>query len=142
MEKEQVKKLREQKSDYEDDEEGGVWRKESWKERKYDGDTAALTFHKKISCAQRNINLNTVNVPCLFRNVTAAHSSYVIIKFYLLLSHPLLSSSPCSFTCLNLSFYPKIYFLLRFLRSRGSVVSIATGYGMDDRGVGVRVPVG
>jgi hypothetical protein len=28
------------------------------------------------------------------------------------------------------------------LRSRDSVVSIATGYELDDRGVGVRVPVG
>jgi hypothetical protein len=27
-------------------------------------------------------------------------------------------------------------------RSRDSVVGIATGYGPDDRGVGVRVPVG
>jgi hypothetical protein len=27
-------------------------------------------------------------------------------------------------------------------RSRDSVVGIATGYGLDDRGVGVRVPVG
>jgi hypothetical protein len=27
-------------------------------------------------------------------------------------------------------------------RSRGSVVGIATGYGLDDRGVGDRVPVG
>jgi membrane-associated phospholipid phosphatase len=27
-------------------------------------------------------------------------------------------------------------------RSRGSAVGIATGYGLDDRGVGVRVPVG
>jgi hypothetical protein len=26
--------------------------------------------------------------------------------------------------------------------NRGSVVGIATGYGLDDRGVGVRVPVG
>jgi hypothetical protein len=26
--------------------------------------------------------------------------------------------------------------------SRGSAVGIATGYGLDDRGVGVRVPVG
>jgi hypothetical protein len=26
--------------------------------------------------------------------------------------------------------------------SRGSSVGIATGYGLDDRGVGVRVPVG
>jgi hypothetical protein len=26
--------------------------------------------------------------------------------------------------------------------SRGGVVGIATGYGLDDRGVGVRVPVG
>jgi hypothetical protein len=28
------------------------------------------------------------------------------------------------------------------LRSRGSVVGIATGYGLKDRGVGVQVPVG
>jgi hypothetical protein len=28
------------------------------------------------------------------------------------------------------------------LRSRDSVVGIATGYGLDDGGVGVRVPVG
>jgi hypothetical protein len=28
------------------------------------------------------------------------------------------------------------------VRSRDSVVGIATGYGLDDRGVGVRVPVG
>jgi hypothetical protein len=28
------------------------------------------------------------------------------------------------------------------LRSRASVVGIATGYGLDERGVGVRVPVG
>jgi hypothetical protein len=27
-------------------------------------------------------------------------------------------------------------------RSRDRVVGIATGYGLDDRGVGVRVPVG
>jgi hypothetical protein len=27
-------------------------------------------------------------------------------------------------------------------RSRDSVVAIATSYGLDDRGVGVRVPVG
>jgi hypothetical protein len=27
-------------------------------------------------------------------------------------------------------------------RSRDSVVDIATGYGLDDRGVGVRIPVG
>jgi hypothetical protein len=28
------------------------------------------------------------------------------------------------------------------IRSRDSVVGIATGYGLDDRGVGVQVPVG
>jgi hypothetical protein len=28
------------------------------------------------------------------------------------------------------------------MRSRDSVVGIATTYGLDDRGVGVRVPVG
>jgi hypothetical protein len=29
-----------------------------------------------------------------------------------------------------------------YIRSRDSVVGTATGYGLDDRGVGVRVPVG
>jgi hypothetical protein len=33
-------------------------------------------------------------------------------------------------------------FLLELRRSRDSSVGIATGYGLDDRGVGVRVPVG
>jgi hypothetical protein len=32
--------------------------------------------------------------------------------------------------------------IYHLLRSRDSVVGIATGYGLDDRGVGVRVPVG
>jgi hypothetical protein len=31
---------------------------------------------------------------------------------------------------------------LKINKSRDSVVGIATGYGLDDRGVGVRVPVG
>jgi hypothetical protein len=35
----------------------------------------------------------------------------------------------------------RLYFHHR-LRSRDSVVGIATGYGLDDRGVGVRAPVG
>jgi hypothetical protein len=26
--------------------------------------------------------------------------------------------------------------------TRGSIIGIATGYGLDDRGIGVRVPVG
>jgi hypothetical protein len=30
----------------------------------------------------------------------------------------------------------------RWLRSRDRAVGIATGYGLDDRGVGVQVPVG
>jgi hypothetical protein len=32
-------------------------------------------------------------------------------------------------------------FFRQFIRSRDNVVDIATGYGMDDRGVGVRVAV-
>jgi hypothetical protein len=31
---------------------------------------------------------------------------------------------------------------ITYFRSRDSVFCIATGYGLDDRGVGVRVPVG
>jgi hypothetical protein len=36
------------------------------------------------------------------------------------------------------------YIVRRFImeRSRGGIVGIATGYGLGDRGVGVRVPVG
>jgi hypothetical protein len=34
------------------------------------------------------------------------------------------------------------YIMIIFLHSRDSVVGIATSYGLDDRGVGVRVPVG
>jgi hypothetical protein len=32
--------------------------------------------------------------------------------------------------------------VIEYSRSRGSVVGIATSYGLDNRGVGVRVPVG
>jgi hypothetical protein len=35
-----------------------------------------------------------------------------------------------------------IFFLIGCLTSRDSLVGIAIGYGLDDRGVGVRVPVG
>jgi hypothetical protein len=35
-----------------------------------------------------------------------------------------------------------LYEFIVFLFSRDSVVSIATGYGLDDRGFGVRVPLG
>jgi hypothetical protein len=35
-----------------------------------------------------------------------------------------------------------IYISMAWIRSRDSSVGIATGYGLDDRGVGVRVPVG
>jgi hypothetical protein len=36
-----------------------------------------------------------------------------------------------------------VFHILEVLKmSRDSVVGIATGYGLDDRGVGVRVPMG
>jgi hypothetical protein len=38
--------------------------------------------------------------------------------------------------------YNLIWVLCTYLRSRDSVVGIATSYRLDDRGVGVRVPVG
>jgi hypothetical protein len=37
---------------------------------------------------------------------------------------------------------PRSVFSRYLQRSRDSVVGIATGYGLDDRGVGVRVPLG
>jgi hypothetical protein len=36
----------------------------------------------------------------------------------------------------------RIFEDLHFKRSRDSVVGIATSYGLDDRGVGLRVPIG
>jgi hypothetical protein len=41
------------------------------------------------------------------------------------------------------STYPEVYkeFNISHFRSRDNAVGIATGYGLDDRGVGVRVPV-
>jgi hypothetical protein len=36
----------------------------------------------------------------------------------------------------------KVYKVIGALRSQDSTVSIVTGYGLDNRGVGVRVPVG
>jgi hypothetical protein len=39
-------------------------------------------------------------------------------------------------------FIQKIYFIATFITNRGSVVGIATGYGLDDLGVGFRVPGG
>jgi hypothetical protein len=35
-----------------------------------------------------------------------------------------------------------VIIIITISRSRDSVVGIATGYGLDDQGVGVRVPVG
>jgi hypothetical protein len=42
----------------------------------------------------------------------------------------------------KLHFVQSIFMYFIWLESRGSVVGIATGYGLDDRRVGVRVPVG
>jgi hypothetical protein len=41
-----------------------------------------------------------------------------------------------------LRMYGKYHRRTNALRSRDSIVGIATGYGLHDRGVGVRVPVG
>jgi hypothetical protein len=38
-------------------------------------------------------------------------------------------------------FRGNFYFHLQGIWSRGSAVGVAIGYGLDDRGVGVRVPV-
>jgi hypothetical protein len=42
----------------------------------------------------------------------------------------------------NLTFLTRFNIILPFAGSRDSSVGIATGYGLDDRGVRVRVPVG
>jgi hypothetical protein len=46
----------------------------------------------------------------------------------------------CTFILSFLLIYK--YFYMNSLREPDSVVGTATGYGMDDRGVEVRVPVG
>jgi hypothetical protein len=51
-------------------------------------------------------------------------------------SHTLLCVVPCSLTCKSCEQFSLC------LGSRDSAVSIVTGYGLDDRGVGVRIPVG
>jgi hypothetical protein len=38
--------------------------------------------------------------------------------------------------------YIFFHLFFEFIRSLDSAVGITTGYGLDDRGVGVRVPVG
>jgi hypothetical protein len=43
--------------------------------------------------------------------------------------------------CLNFDWNTYVLYTA-FTRSLGSAVGIATSYGLDDRGVGVRVPVG
>jgi hypothetical protein len=44
--------------------------------------------------------------------------------------------------CYNKRFRNQNSYSSSYVRSRESVVGIATGYWLDDRGVGVRVPVG
>jgi hypothetical protein len=38
--------------------------------------------------------------------------------------------------------YIELYIYLELIMTRGSAVCTATGYGLDNRGVGVRVPIG
>jgi hypothetical protein len=54
------------------------------------------------------------------------------------------NSRYCRFTKYTTLHTHTVYYTLRLnnYRSRESVVGIAIGYGLDDRGVGVRVPVG
>jgi hypothetical protein len=47
---------------------------------------------------------------------------------------------PCRFVLVVCLTKLRIYY--KDVQSQDSVVGIATGYGLDDRGVGVRVPVG
>jgi hypothetical protein len=42
---------------------------------------------------------------------------------------------------INLTVFEVIKHILKFYMSRDSIVGIATGYGLDDREVGVRVPI-
>jgi hypothetical protein len=44
--------------------------------------------------------------------------------------------------CVKINMCKELFCSVCVWRSRDSAVDIATGYGLDDRGVGVRVPVG
>jgi hypothetical protein len=78
---------------------------------------------------------------------TSSFSSYIFI-FSSTNFPPTSASSTSSFSCSIFVFNPPYFFIpvyfssFVFLRSRDSVVGIATGYGLDDGGVVVRVPVG
>jgi hypothetical protein len=66
---------------------------------------------------------------------------YIFLPFLLLLTYllPTFLSYP-SIRHHHLLFF--FHFLFIILGSRDSSVGIVTGYGLDDRGVGVRIPVG
>jgi hypothetical protein len=82
--------------------------------------------------------------------------SLLILSSLLLLSDPSSAHFQSSVSCMYLPFHPirniwpncfKLLELIyhvypAFLRSWDSAVDIAIGYGLDDTGVGVRVPVG
>jgi hypothetical protein len=68
-------------------------------------------------------------------------SVYLSVSFHLSLHTSLISES---YAIILLSVYPLILIsrLMTLPWNRDSAVGIATAYGRDDRGVGVRVPVG
>jgi hypothetical protein len=68
------------------------------------------------------------------RDVISSHIIFFICSFLVLSSDLRLGHPSCLFPS-NLSSYMQF-------KSRDSSVGTATGYGLDDRGVGVRVPVG
>jgi hypothetical protein len=80
-----------------------------------------------------------VDIVLTNRLASAIFSDYVSLS---------LASSYAWQLCARLVFLVLRYPLLMFnvfilvIRSRDSAVGVATGYGLDDRGVGVRVPVG
>jgi hypothetical protein len=87
------------------------------------------------------------NLTLLFIRLTFHHILLILFSFFfffcffpfliyfnfILLFHSFL---------LSIIFYSFFGIFLIFFSSRDSVVGIATGYGLDDRGVGVRIPVG
>jgi hypothetical protein len=92
--------------------------------------TRTVCKHMRATCIVQKIAL-------LLRYSTEGKHQQMIISFHCFIRFHSLGNE---IVPLLRSFYFTLE--LRYFRSRDSVVGVATGYGLDDRGVGVRLPVG
>jgi hypothetical protein len=76
-------------------------------------------------------------------NISKSDCLCTLSRFTLHRESPLYSDRPSFKSVFNIcSVSATLCLATYFVQSRDSVVGIATGYGLEDRGVGVRVPVG